>query len=80
MYLRLIERTESYGQYKKTIYLAQSFISRRTAEETTLKTDIKWTDYRFYDFDKDISTRELAELYFHKQTLKKKFTWTDKAI
>ncbi|WP_271782318.1 hypothetical protein [Aquimarina algiphila] len=70
-YLRLIERKENQGRYKKTSYHMQSFISRKKLEKIIHKKNLKWKHYKHGEFKRDLS-RENAEYYFDRETTEKK--------
>ncbi|WP_271768450.1 hypothetical protein [Aquimarina algiphila] len=70
-YLRLVERKESQGRYKKTSYYMQSFISRKGLEKIEDDKNIKWKYYKHNEFRRDLS-RENAEYYFNGETTEKK--------
>ena len=70
LYLRLIERTDNKGTYRKTYYVAQAFSSRKKLESIMNQKNIKWTDYMFGEFKKEnVTDKDAAHYYFNELTV-----------
>ena len=67
-FLRVIERTEEQGRYKKTSYYIQSFISKKDIEDIIPNNNLKWRDYYPYGLSEGDSHLTVLS-HFEKETI-----------
>ncbi len=67
-FLRVIERTEEQGRYRKTTYHIQSFITKMDLNDVVSDNSLKWKDYYPYGLSEG-DTRLTVFSHFEKETI-----------
>ncbi len=70
-FLRVIERTEEQGRYKRTSYGIQSYISKKDLSDVASDDSLKWKDYCSYGYSWGDSLPAVFS-HFEKETIENK--------